>query len=243
MSGYGGFSPAPRRMGGGKSRVKLIFDALASARGTSIDATNPETIAYVETLAVARAIAGVWNTNQRLSFQWDARRMSPAMLERWETIYGISPGVDDELATRRGRVARAQARVGRGALYTAIYNELTDALGAFFVSIDFISPTNAVVTVPAGGYPFGTVVDGFPWLSTVAHILVRVVCPTGYSEHEFYEAVGLMAERLEPLLPAWTTWDWYRAPETGAPVAVVGGPSAGGFYLDERNLNESVFDV
>ena len=39
------------------------------------------------------------------------------------------------------------------------------------------------------------------------------------------------------------TVDWYRAPELGTPITVSGGPSAAGFYLDERNLNESVFDV
>ncbi len=240
---YGGKSPSPRRMGGGKPRVRLILEALAGARGTAIDAANPTTTAYVETLAVARAISAAWDTNERLAYQWDARRMSPAMLNRWEVIFALPVGVNDDLATRRGRLARAQARVGRGALLTTIQNELADALGPVFVAVEFISPSNAVITVPAGGYPFGIVVAGAPWSSTAARILIRVQAPPGYSEADFYAAIGLIGARLEPLIPAWSVWDWYRAPEFGAAINVAGGPSAAGLYLDERNLDESVFDV
>ncbi len=239
---YGGKSPSPRRMGGGKPRVRLILEALAGARGTAIDAARSTTTAYVETLAVARAVSAAWDTNKRLAYQWDASRMSPAMLKRWEAIFALRVGVDDDLATRRGRLARAQARVGRGALLTTIQSELTDALGDIFVAVEFISPANAVITVPDVGYPFGIVVAGAPWSSSAAKILLRVQAPQGYSEADFYAAVGLIGARVEPLMPAWSVWDWYRAPEFGAPINVVGGPSAAGFYLDERNLNESVFD-
>lgn len=229
-------------MGGGKPRVKLIFDALAAARGTAINASDPTTIAYVETLAVARAIAAAWGTNERLSYQWDPWRMSPAMLARWERIFALQVSPNDDISVRRARLARAQTRVGRGALLTTIQNELSDALGAVLVGVEFVTPTNAVVTVPDPGYPFGVVVPGAPWSSSAAKILVRVQAPAGYSEADFYNAVGLISERLEPLIPAWSTWDWYRAPQVGAPITVAGGPSAAGFYLDERNLNESVFD-
>jgi len=227
-------------MGGGKSRVKLIFDSLVAARGTAINAGDSTTVAYVETMAVARAIAAAWNTNQRLANQWDARRMSPAMLVRWERIFALTPDVADSLVIRRARVAQAQARVGTAALYTVILSELTEVLGSVLVAIEFISPTVAHVNAPAGA-PFGAVNPHVPWSSTVAHILVRVQVPTGYADRDFYDAVSLIAGRLEPLLPAWATWNWYRAPETGAPIVVSGGPSAGGFYLDERNLDSSVF--
>ncbi len=78
---------------------------------------------------------------------------------------------------------------------------------------------------------------------TVAHILVRIQKPAGATEAMFYEAAGKVAPALDPLVPAWVTFDWYRAP-LSTPINVVGGPSAGGFYLDdEHNLDNNVFDV
>lgn len=228
-------------MGGGTPRVRLIFQALAAARGTALNASDPSTAASVETLAVARQISAAWDTNDRLALQWDARRMSPAMLTRWEKIYAITPDPADDLVTRRARLAKAQARVGRAAILTALSADLQEALGAVFIALEFISPDNAVITVPDVSYPFGLVVPGSPWSSTASSILVRVEQPAGYSAGDFYEAVGRIANVLEPAIPSWVTWHWYRAPEFGAPINVVGGPSAAGFYLDERNLNNSVF--
>ena len=228
-------------MGGGRPRAKLFLDALVAARGTAIDAGNPATVAYVETLAIARALAAAWGTNQRLANQWDARRMT-SMLSRWERIFAIRRDPDDSDVVRRRRVELAQARVGRAAILTTIRAELVGALGEFFVAVEFLSVANAVITVPDGSYPFGVVVPTMPWSSTVSQILIRVQNP-GTAEHEFYEAIGLISDLIEPLIPAWATWLWYRAPQFGAPFDVPGGPSAGGFYLDERNLNESVFRV
>jgi len=229
-------------MGGGTPIAKRIFDALVLARGPAVDAGNPQKIAYYETLAEARAIAAAWSTNERLGNQRDARRMT-SMLERWEKIYGLRVDAKDTLAERRTRVAVAQARVGQASLSSAVYNEAVLALGEFFYAIEPTAPTVAQITVPSVSYPWGSVSDGAPWSSTVAHVLIRVQVPTGRADAELYERVAALADALEPMLPAWATWDWYRAPEVGAPVSVVGGPSAGGFYLDERNLNESVFDV
>lgn len=242
MPCYGGMCPAPRRMGGGRPRTKLIFDALASSRGTGIAATDPTTTAYVETLAVSRAIAAGWGTNQRLANQWDAARVT-TFITRWESVFGITPTPGDSDVVRRARIATAQARVGQDSIHNVVQAELATALGSVLVAVEFISVANAVIHVPDGTYPFGTAGADAPWYSTVAHVLVRVTKPTGYRESDFYDAVAKIPEVLDGLLPAWVTVDWYRAPEIGAPIAVAGGPSAAGFYLDERNLNESVFDV
>lgn len=239
---FGAFNPAPRRMGGGTPRAKLIFDALVAARGTAIAAGDPNTTAYVETLAIARAISSAWGTNERLSNQWDARRMT-SMISRWEVIFNLRSHPDDRAETRRHQIELAQARVGRGALLTTITAELSDAVGDKFVGVEFISVPNAVLTMPSAAYlfPGGLVIPGAPWSSSVAHLLVQLTA-TG-TESDFYDAIGIVADRLEPLLPAWTTWDWYRAPAGGVPLIVNGGPQAGGFYLDdEHNLDNNVFD-
>ena len=77
-----------------------------------------------------------------------------------------------------------------------------------------------------------------------ADFLVRLQKPDGFSEGEFYEQAGKVTSLLDDVLPAWCTFDWYRAPTGGPAVTVAGGPSAGGFYLDQdHNLDNHVFDI
>jgi len=243
MPAYGSMSPAPRRMGGGGSRVKTILNSLASVRGSSFAATDSAKLVYLELLAIARAISAAWGTNQRLAALWDAKRIPFGMLARWEAIFGLSPAPTDDEPTRRARIGALQANVGRASLLSAIQQPIIDALGPVFVAFESISYANAVIRVPDGTYPWGTASVDAPWYSTTAHILIRVVKPAGFSEAAFYAAVAKISPILDAAVPAYVTWDWYRAPETGAAVVVAGGPSAGGFYLDERNLDNSVFDV
>jgi uncharacterized protein YmfQ (DUF2313 family) len=232
----------PRRMGGGKPTAVLLAESLAAARGTALAASNPTTAVYVETVAIARAIAAAWATNERLGHQWDARRMTD-MLPRWEKIYGLSPSPDDSLNARRLAVEKAQQRVGQAAIPANVQQALIDALGDVFVALEYLTPTAATIHVPDGTYPFGTVAAGFPWYSTVARVFVLVVQPDEQPDRDFYAAVGRVVEILDPLLPAYMTFDWYRAPQVGAPISILGGPTRAGFYLDERNVNESIFDA
>ena len=242
MAAYGGFSPAPRRMGGGKPRSKSILDSLASVRGSAFITTDRSKLVYLELLSIARAISAAWGTNQRLGSLWDARRMDASMLPRWEAIFGLAPAVTDTLVARRARIAKLQASVGRASLTSALAQPLSDALGPVFGGLEFITPANAVVHSPDASYPWGTVAIGSPWYSTVAHILIRVVKPAGYSEADFYSAVAQVSPVMDAYAPAYVTYDWYRAPTTGTPITVAGGPSAAGFYLDETNLDNEVFD-
>jgi hypothetical protein len=74
---------------------------------------------------------------------------------------------------------------------------------------------------------------------------VRTQLPTNYRETDFLSAVASMNTFMDSVLPVWVSFDWYRSGST--PVNVSGGPSGGGFYLDEvppnRNLDFEVFDV
>jgi hypothetical protein len=243
MPKFGGYSPFPKRMGGGRPRVETITNALAADRGDGFDALNRETIAYTIDTSTARALSAAWGTNQRLSQIWDPRRMSEDVLARWERVLAIPPKANDSVGARRDRVESVFARFGSPAWASVISAQLTAEIGDAFVAIENISYALANIIVPDGTYPWG-VAGVVPWSSTVAHILIRLQKPAGWTEGQFYDAAAKVVLVVDPLLPAWTTFDWYRAPDTGTPVDVDGGPSAGGFYLDdEHNLDNNVFDV
>lgn len=236
----GGMSPLPAPLGGGKPRVKAVLEGLNADRGTAYDATNSETYVYAHNMALARAISAAWGTNERLARLWVPESMSMDVLERWEKIMAIYPAPDDSNEVRRARVGRLLARFGRAIVADEIEERLTQELGDVFVQVDHISYANAYITVPDGTYPWGSVDTTRPWSSTMAHVLIRLQKPTGYSEVDFYEAAGRVTQILDPILPAWAYATWYRP----GPVSqnISGGPSAGGFYLDDaHNLDNEVF--
>ncbi len=242
--GYGGYFPYPRRFGGGKPTLHVVHESLNAARGSALDASNSSTIVWVENMAYARAITfDGFGINERLANQWDPDRMT-AFLGRWEKIFGIVPPPNSTEKERREKVKlRFQRFIDACAFHSRLRARLVQELGNFFVAIEYIDVNNAIVHVPDDTYPWGTMVDGYPWYSTVAHILVLLQKPTGANESEFYTAAGKVPMACDGLIPAWCTLDWYRAPATSVPITVSGGPSQAGFYLDnEHNLDNSVFD-
>ena len=241
--GYGGHFPYPRRFGGGRPRLKIIHDALNAARGTALDASDSTSVAWVENMAHARAVCfDGYGTNDRLALQWDPDRMTD-MLSRWEQILKILPAPNASVPERREAVrARLRRFLDATALHSRILGILTRELGEYFVAVEYISAANAVIHVPDASYPWGSVVSGAPWTSTVAHILVLLTQPGNASESAFYDAAAKVGPALDSILPAWVTFNWYRAPTYGAPVNVSGGPSMGGVYLDNpANLDNNVF--
>ena len=242
--GYGGYHPYPRRFGGGKPSLQVIHDGLNAQRG---DAFNPVdgSVVSIENMAFARAICfDGWGTNARLANQWDPRTTTD-MLRRWERIFGIRPDSAASESERRTELTRRWRRFGRVSNHAAMETELGSRLGSFFVAIEYISLANAFVASPDNSYPWGVVLTrGGTWSSTVAHILVLLQKPPGSSEGEFYDAAAKVYPVLDALAPAWATFDWYRAPDPSLPISVLGGPSMGGFYLDqEHNLDNHVLDV
>lgn len=241
---YGGFHPYPRRYGGGRPALQVQVESLANARGTALDATNPDSIAWLECMAIGRALYfDGWGANQRLAYQWDPRKMTD-MLPRWEQILKLRPAPDATEKERRDAVLVRFERFVGVANHSKLLTELQAALGDVFVAIEYISRANAVVTVPDGSYPWGTPNADAPWSSSIAHVLVRLQKPAGYTEGDFYDAAAKVVPIFDAIMPADKTVNWYRAPTGGPPVFVVGGPSAGGFYLDQpANLDNNVFSV
>lgn len=245
--GYGGYHPYPRRFGGnkhaGKPLLQVVHESLNAQRGPAFDTTSDTSIVAVETMAHARALVfDGWEVNARVGMQSDPRRTTD-MLPRWEGIFKTRPKPDATKHARRVEIGRRWARFGKTANHSRLHTVLADKLGAYFVAVEYIDLANAVVHVPDGSYPWGTVDEDAPWYSTVAHILVRLQKPDGATEAQFYEAAGKVATELDPIANAFVTFDWYRAPSGGPPIDVPGGPSAGGFYLDQdANLDNQVFD-
>lgn len=242
--GYGGYHPFPRRFGGGKPRLKVIHESLNAQRGDGIDVSHGTEV-WIENMAFARAIYfSGWESNRRLSLQWDPLRLHKNMIPRWETIFGIPTNPAASLRARRLALWKRWQRFGQRATHSVLTAILQREIPDYFMQIEYIGLSNANVHVPDGSYPWGTVVDGITWYSTVAHILVRLQKPDWATWAEFYEAAGRVVQELHPIVPAWVTIDWYRGSTCGAHIDVPDGPSAAGFYLDcPHNLDNQVFDV
>lgn len=245
MGTFGGKSPYPRRFGGGRTRTELHLGALNDARGNGLDTTERTKNVYVENMAIARAIACAFSQNARLSHLWDPSRMTDS-LARWEKIFGIITPPNESAVQRRERIALRFERIGAPAIIPRINTQLAAELGTVFVQLEFISLANANIIVPDGTWPFGAVAANpteYPWYSSICHILVKTQKPANYTEGDYYAAVAKVDPIMDALVPVWVTFDWYRAP-LSTPINVAGGPSAGGFYLDdEHNLDNNVFDV
>lgn len=240
MPAFGGMSPFPLRLGGGRPRVQVVLDGLNADRGDAYNATDRTTTVYVENMAIARAISAAWGTNARLGAIWDANRMSEDILERWEHIFALAPSASDDETTRRDALATKLTAVGSPSIGGILTTALSAALGSAFVAVEHIDYSAASINVPDGTYPWGSV-GASPWSSTVAHILVRMQKPAGWTEGQFYAAAAKVGVVLDPALPAWTTFDFYRPGPISS--AVAGGPSAAGFYLDDAaNLDNEIFD-
>jgi hypothetical protein len=168
--------------------------------------------------------------------------MPPSTLSRWETIFALAVPPSTNLPMRRQAMLECFQRFGLVPTYQALTDMLSAKLGSVFVGVEYIDIVHANITVPDASYPFGVVNVLYPWMSTVGHILIRVQKLASMTEGDFYNAMALIPPMLEPILPADKTYDWYR-PGVNS-VAITGGPSAGGIYLDEAaNLDNHVFDV
>ena len=245
MPRFGGLTPYPSRFGGKGPqgvRVEEILRSLNAQRGSAYD-TTPTSTVYAENMATARVLSDIWSTNQRMANQYDAARITTS-LSRWEGILALAPAPGDPDQTRRARIQAVWSRTGQSPFTAYVITQLQAALGPVFVALEFISASNAVINVPNGSYPFGAANAVVPWSSTVAQLLIRTQLPSNYRETDFLASVSKINPLLDAIMPAWTTWTWYRPPTNYAPIAVTGGPSAGGFYLDDyKNLDYEVFSA
>jgi uncharacterized protein YmfQ (DUF2313 family) len=133
MPAYGEYTPGAERYGGDTPRIRTILDALNAARGTAYDVTEGSPV-WVENMAIARAMADVFDTNAMLANQFDPKRMT-VLLPRWESICGIAvtPGTTD--ADRRAAVAVRIARLGSPTIGQYVIDQVAALLGPVSFSL------------------------------------------------------------------------------------------------------------
>ena len=235
---FGGGHPYPRKMGGGESRPNILRAAIAQDRGDAYS-TDPNSVVYLENLALARAISSGWGTNERLGNLWNPYACSPDVLGRWETILALAVSPSDSLGVRRARVAAKMVFFAQG--YRGIILQALAPLGAVLLAVEYVDIASAYVVSPDGTYPFGVQDVLTPWSSTVAKIVLRFNLPSGYTEGDFNQAVAQALAIVEPYLPAWVSVDWYRS---GPTFSSIGGLSGAGFYADDPlNTNYEILDA
>lgn len=225
------------------SITQVIHESLNAQMGSGYNVEQTSLI-YLQNLAAAKLLAGAWSLNRRLANQGNPLTLTTLLkkAERDEYKLPIDPDLTD--TQRRQRIADIEARRGEVSDYQFVTDNVQALLGAAFGAIEFTDYAHATITVPDGSYPWGVVSPGAPWSNSQLHILLYTVKPAGWSEGQYYAAVGKVSPFLDAVTPSWCTYDWYRQPDTGTPINVVGGPSHGGFYLDnEHNLDNNVFDV
>jgi len=148
MPTFGGYAPFPLRFGESVPTSQWLSKALASARGTALDSTEGESPVWVENVAIARAIADVWDTNERMGLQTDLSRTT--MLSRWEKLFGIVPSPTQEDVQRRAALVRKQTLSSRSAQYQAILDLLNQALApiTFQLIVNSSSGTGVISSSP-----------------------------------------------------------------------------------------------
>jgi uncharacterized protein YmfQ (DUF2313 family) len=223
----GGSASMPATVGGDDDVVDAILEGLNAAHGTAYDTSESSNV-YVENAAYADAIAGIYDTNQRIANQADPQRMT-SMLPRWERIMKIAPSDGATMPERRREVARRWGRVGVVTTDQSLFDEVRDVIGDVLVAIEYDIPATATTF-----WPSGTPNVYAPWYSTISIAKVHVEPTSGMTYDEFCQAVGQAIPVLDARLPAWATWmTWRNDPVTGLPE----------FILDrDHNLDWSVFD-
>lgn len=233
--------PYPRRHGGGRPRYLAILEGLLDrlkTQGYSVETTS---VHYVRCVALAREISATWGTLTRLGHSRDPWRMDITTLERWERMLKLARRAADTEYSRRSRLANLFALSGLPTITSLVQTIAARTVGSRYIAVEHIPVASARITVPSGSYPFGSVVSGAPWSSTVCHMLVLCQKLAGDTEGSFYEAMGQLMAALDPVMPAWMTFTWYREAISGW-TSIPDGPSKAGFYCDDdHNLDNNCF--
>lgn len=240
---YDEFDVFPLYFGGHDELLPALVTSISEGRGTGLTKERGTNV-FVENVAVAAELYCCWETNKRLGNISNPLTCPEEFVPRWETICAIPRNPDLSMPARRLALSYKRLRHGRDPDIGYLTEVAQRTVGDAFVQFETIDQDIALIHVPDVSYPWGTVVPSMPWSSTSKHLLALVVKPANYTEAQFYDLMGALVAAIDPLLDSWSTFDWYRAPDTGVAVNVSGGPSQAGFYLDdEHNLNNNVFDV
>lgn len=219
MPTFGGFSPFPLRFGGGKPRLKTLYEALNQARGTAYDTSDASNVT-AETMAEARALDAAWSSNRKMALQTDPARMTDFM-PRWEAILDVHPLPTDSIASRRAVLRAKFLALGGPAI---LHDAVVALTGASFIGIVYTAVADAVPRWPANGFPNN-------WTSNAVHIVIHVQFAPNQTNAQFWDMRAALNKFLQDFLPVWVTWD----------VGIRDSHGTFCFYLDEQNLDLELF--
>lgn len=224
-------SPFPLRLGGGShARCQRIYDEIR-ANVPGLLANESGKVNVADDLAAARLIAAADRFIDRRLNQIDPMKLSTEMVVRWETILAITPPYQATWYDRRRAIASRQLRntlIQRGDIDRLV----EDAFAPWDTALHFIDKADAVVYWPAGTWT----ADLF-WYSTVATVVVEYVVSATTTQDEIDQRVSACTEALDELLPAWTRFSFSQTQDYGVNAGLFG------FYLDQPNLDVSVFSI
>lgn len=218
-------APFPLRLGGGAhERAQRIFDEIC-ANVPGLLSTATDSLNRAEYIAAARLVAAADRFIDRRVNQADPMKLSPEMVERWETILAITPDHGATLYDRRRAIAARTARnteTFRGDVDKAV----ADVFAPWKTYLHFTTLTGAVLWWPGGS----STTDLF-WYSTIANVAIEYVVSASATQLEIDRRVIACADALDEMLPAWATFCFSQTPDFGATANLYG------FYLDRPNLD------
>jgi hypothetical protein len=115
--------------------------------GTAYDTESQSSPVYIRNFALARCIADVWDTNQRLANQFDPYRMTE-LLPRWEKFLKVYPLPTDTMSARREPVRAKFARFGKASTYQRVVDIATAYLGSITFTVTGGDSTTANINWP-----------------------------------------------------------------------------------------------
>jgi len=228
----GNFNPSPQKFGAStESAYETILNSLMEQDGTALS-KDGESIVWAENNALARALADLWSTNNKLANQWNPEKMTD-FIPRWEKILGIVPGRFSTDVDRRDAIGIKLANFGKAGTQQVINDLLESILQDVYVNIVNGDFSTAIGFVPGGAtIPGGATLGDGAWYSTLAYVAIKTLQPFNMNNATFYERVGQIYPFLDNFLPAWVDFNWFR-----------NGTHGDGFFLDdENNLDNEAFD-
>lgn len=192
-----------------RADLQQISTSLLAQRGDAIT-TEVGSIIWMETQAWARAIYHIWAYNQKAANQFDPNKMTD-LLPRWESMMGLSALPTDTVAKRQARIAARFRLINKMPTTQDLTDLLVSALGITFLEIINIDRSHAYAQYPGGTPIVGGITNtvNAPWYSTIQHIFIEVIHPTSITDNQFYATVNQITPLLNPLLPAYDTFDWF----------------------------------
>lgn len=237
MPTYGGYSPQAERYGGGKPNAERIHSALLEVDGKSVGlTTGAGSYAWIEDLALARALAAAWGTNARGANEFDPRR-TQSMLPRWEGVFQLAVAPDETPVERRERLVFRWQALGKSPTTQQTADDLFEIAGAVFVAVLHASGPNyypgSTDPNPYDLSGFTTATTSVNWYSGAMNFAVQTQQPTGMPSSVYKALVGEMATYLDGALSAWATFSIGEFAHAGS----------SGFWMDEPNFDLEMLDA